>query len=96
MDKRLFRLSRLFLPNPSKQSNWHHRLFWTVIVSFGYGTAPEVFILIARRQGFDVDRRRTGREVEVADQIDIAPGDGRCAFENLDGFQVVCGQLLLV
>jgi hypothetical protein len=52
--------------------------------------------LITRRQGFDVDRHRTGREVEVADQIDVAPGDGRGAFENLDGFQIVCCELLFV
>jgi hypothetical protein len=59
-----------------------------VIVSFAHGATPEVFLLIARRQCFDVDRRRTGREVEVADQIDVAPGDGRGAFEELDGFLV--------
>jgi len=67
-----------------------------IIVPFGHGATPEIFILVARRQGFDIDRRRTGCEVEVADQIDVAPGDGRCTFENFDGFQVACCQLLLV
>jgi len=52
--------------------------------------------LVARRQGFDVDRRRNGREVEVVDQIDVASSDGRGAFENIDGFQVTCCQLLFV
>jgi hypothetical protein len=32
-----------------------------------------------------VDRRSASVEVKVADQIDIAPRDGRNAFENLDG-----------
>jgi len=59
-------------------------------------SGARIFILLARCRGFDVDRRQTGREVEVADQIDIAPGDGRCAFEDFDGFQVACCQLLFV
>jgi hypothetical protein len=69
---------------------------WAVVVPFGHGESPEIFILVARRQCFDVDRRRTGGEVEVADQIDVAPGEGRGAFEDLDGFQVASCQLLLV
>jgi hypothetical protein len=68
----------------------------TLFIAFLHGAAPEVFILIARRRGFDVDRCRTGSEVEVANQIDIAPSDGRGAFENLDGFQIACCQFLLI
>ena len=71
-------------------------LFWTLLIAFLHGESPEVFILVACGQGFDVDRRRTGREVEVADQIDVAPGDGGGAFEDFDGLQVACCQLLLV
>jgi hypothetical protein len=70
--------------------------FWAVIVTFGHGATPEVFILITLCQGFDVDRRRTGREIEVADQIDVAPSDGRGAVENIDGFQIACCQFLLI
>jgi hypothetical protein len=66
------------------------------IASFGHGARPEVFFLIARRQCFDVGRRRTGREVEVAYQIDVASGDRRRAFEELDGFLVARRQLLVI
>lgn len=37
-----------------------------------------------------------GCEVEVADQVDIAPGDGRGALEHFDGFQVSGCHFLLV
>ena len=47
---------------------------------------PKVLVLVARCQGFDVDRCRAGREVEVSDEVDVAPGDGRDALEDLDGF----------
>jgi hypothetical protein len=70
--------------------------FWAVIVAFGHGATPEVFILITRCQGFDVDRRQTGREVEATDQIDVAPSDGRAAVESIDGFQIACCQFLLL
>jgi transposase-like protein len=48
---------RLFLPNPSKRSNW---LLWAVLIFFAHGSAPEIVILIPGDQGSDVDRRRAG------------------------------------
>jgi hypothetical protein len=43
-----------------------------------------------------VDRRSASGEVKVADQIDIAPRDGRNAFENLNGVLVIGCKLVLV
>jgi len=53
-------------------------------VCFGHGAVPKVLVLVAGCQGFDVDRCRAGREVEVSDEVDVAPGDGRDALEDLD------------
>ena len=52
--------------------------------------------MVAGSQGFDVYRRRSSREVEVADQVNIAPSDERDALEDIDGFEIGRRQLLLV
>lgn len=49
-----------------------------------------------RAKVFDVDGLRAGCEVEVADEVDVAPSDGRDAFEDCDSFEIGRCDLLLV
>lgn len=47
-------------------------------------------------EGFDVDDGRSLCEVEVADQVDVAPGNRRDALEDSDGVEIAGRRLLLV
>ena len=59
-------------------------------------TTPKIGVFVTLCYSLNVDRRSASGEVKVADQIDIAPSDGRNAFENLDGVLVIGCKLVLV
>jgi hypothetical protein len=65
-----------FCPTPRKGKIGCLLVLRSVVISFAHGAVPEVLVLIERCQGVEIDLRCTGSEVEVADEINDAPGDG--------------------
>lgn len=58
--------------------------------------SPEIWIAISCSQRLDINLGVFFRKFKLTDQIHILPGNGRCAFDDLDSILVAGRQFLLI